>query len=455
MRALPETLSRHRAFWYNAQTMVAEPHGDQAPPTSGRRGLLAICVLFVLMALAYNLIIPPHYGPDEIRHERYYQYVYEAWQLPADEASTGAIVHHPPLYYLICLPFWALFSLLGIASDRFMRLVSTALGLVVILITFRLIHRLFARTAPESATCFALLGAASVAFLPHFLLISSVVSNDVGAAVWGALVLYMAVSIAQDGLTLKRAIVAGLFLGLGCFTKASAAALGLMLIPALAVGAWRTPGAETDTVPAKRFDTELFLKSGFVILVAWLVAGGWWLVSFFLRFGRLDSDPPWPLSAWPDPRLSARILRGFTGLFRSAWTQVDWFPPASRWPLYTALALVSVLSAIGLILLVRRTCRAGFPREAWALALPLFGAVVLHASVWFTAIYVHPGRFEGGRYWLPAVAAYMGLWLPGLSGSLGRRWKTGAVCGLALLLLSNALSYYWLIAYLNPTYAPK
>jgi hypothetical protein len=335
-----------------------------------------------------------------------------------------------------------------------MRLVSTALGVLVILLTYRLVQRLFTRGAPENATRFALLGAASVAFLPHFLLISSVVSNDIGAAVWGALVFYMAVSMAQERLTLRRAVLAGLYLGLGCFTKTSVAALGLMLIPALAVGAWQPKPLGEDT-PARRFDLELFLKGGFAVLVTWLAAGGWWLVSMFLRLGRIDSDPPWPLSTWPDPALSARILRGFTGLFRSAWTQVDWFPPASRVPLYAALAIVTVLSAAGLVILLRRLCRGGQPREAWALALPLFGAAVLHASVWMTAIFVHPGRFEGGRYWLPAVAAYMGLWLPGLSGSAGRVWKPLAATGIALLLLSNALSYYWLIAYLNPTYAPK
>jgi 4-amino-4-deoxy-L-arabinose transferase-like glycosyltransferase len=416
---------------------------SQARPALQRWGLPALCVVFALMALAYNLIIPLHYGPDEIRHERYYQYMLEAWRLPADEASTGAIAHHPPLYYLICAPFYAVFRHLGEPGGHFMRLVSTGLGILVILVTYRLVKRLF----PDQPYA-PLAGAAGVALLPHFLLISSVISNDIAAVLWGSLILYMSVVLLQEGPNLKRGLGAGLFLGLGCFTKASVVALAPVLLLALILGAWKRR--------AGRFDTDGFIYGALGVGVISILAGGWWLISYFLRFGTLDAEPPYPLWTWPDPSFSARLLRGIEGLFRSAWTQVDWFPPATRLPLYLVLAVLSLLALIGLVRLIWTRIRQGESPQAWALALPLGGALLVYLALLHTAIWAHPGRFEGGRYWLPAVTAYMGLWLPGLQGLFaGVRWVWAAWAGVAVLLLTNAISYYWLIAYLNPTYAPR
>jgi 4-amino-4-deoxy-L-arabinose transferase-like glycosyltransferase len=408
-----------------------------------RWGLPALCVLFVAMALAYNFIIPLHYGPDEPRHERYYQYMLDSWRLPPDEASTGAIAHHPPLYYLFCLPVYALARSGGEAGGHLVRLVSTALGVVVIIITYRLVRRLF-----PDAPGVPLAGAAGVALLPHFLLIGSVISNDIAAVLWGTLILYMSVVMLQEGPNLSRGLWSGLFLGLGCFSKASVVALAPVLIVAAVIGATKRR--------AGRFDLDGFIYGGLGILVVGVAAGGWWLINYYLRFGTLDAEPPYPLWAWPDPRFSARLLRGVEGLFRSAWTQVDWFPPASRGPLYGVLAVVSLLTLAGLVRLIWQRFRGGDGYEAWALALPLGGAALVYLALLQTALWAHPGRFEGGRYWLPAVAGYMGLWLPGLQGVWsGVRWAWAALAGAALLLLSNALAYYWLIAYLNPAYAPR
>jgi 4-amino-4-deoxy-L-arabinose transferase-like glycosyltransferase len=413
------------------------PEGTKA---RGRTALLAVGLLFVAMSLAYNFIIPLHYGPDETRHEAYYRWILDTWRLPTDEAMTGAIVHHPPLYYLMCVPGYALTRPLGEPAGHVMRLVSTLLGLLVIIVTHRLLRRLF----PDRPLV-AVAGAAGVAFLPHFLLISSVIGNDAAAALWGSLVLYMAVVIVQEGAGLKRGLGAGLVLGLGCLTKASVVALGPLLALALLVGAWRRRD--------RRFDTDGFVYGLFGLAIAWMASGGWWIVTRFLRFGTLDAEPPYPLWAWPDPRLSARFLRAVDGLFRSAWTQVDWFPPAARHPLYVALAILSLVSLVGLARLVWARHRAD-GGQPWALAIPLLGALTLYLALLQTAIWGHPGRFEGGRYWLPAVAGYMGLWLPGLAGSSRRYGRLLAASGALLLLMTNVLCYYWLIAYLNPTYGP-
>ena len=411
-----------------------------------------IYVTFVGMSLAYNLIIPPGYGPDEPRHERYYQYILETGQLPRDEATTGAIVHHPPLYYLFCVPVYAALRPLGAAYTYPMRLFSAGLGIIAIIATYRTLLLLF-----DGRQSVALAGAASVAVWPHYQLISAVISNDMLASVWGALTLYMAVSIALRGATLRRCALAGAFLGLGCYTKSSVLALGVVCVPALIAGGLR-PSESTEGqvgLSRGRLDGDTLFKGAFAAGVAWLAAGGWWTISFVLTYGRLDVDPPWPLYTWPNPAVGARFVRGVWGLFRSSWIQVDWLPPSTRLPVYVALAAMATLSAVGLVSLVVRRARDGQPRKALALLIPVLGALALYLALLHNSVFINPGRFEGGRYWLPAVSGYAGLWLPLMSGILGKRWWWAALAGLLVLVVCNGLSYYWMISYLNPTYGPK
>jgi len=417
-----------------------------------RWGLVAICATYTALAVAYNCIIPLGYGPDEPRHERYYQWILETHTLPANEEQTGAIAHHPPLYYLLCVPFYALLRPLGEVSRHLIRLLSTGLGLAVIVMAYRLLREAF------ELRIIALVGAACVAWLPHFQLMAAVINNDMLASVFGTATLLMAVLIACRGATLPRCLLAGAALGLGCLTKNSVLPLGIVLVPALVLGV-RPPAEEVATDEAskavRRSPTERLFMGALTILVAWLVTGGWWTVRFLLTYGRLDSDPAWPLAAWPDPSLTARVIRAVGGLYRSTWPLTSWIPPAGQWPVGVALALPSILACGGVVLLVARRWRARDLSGASAVALPVLGALALYAALLQNAVFVNPGRFEGARYWLPAVAGYMGFWLPASWGLWRRGWPWLAGFGLTLLMLCNGLSIYWLVAYLNPTYGPK
>ncbi|HEY0074456.1 MAG TPA: hypothetical protein VGB77_10160, partial [Abditibacteriaceae bacterium] len=92
---------------------------------------LVVISLATLFALAYNFAILLGFGPDEQRHINYVKLLLEQRQLPVIlsaqpySETAGAHAFHPPLYYLVLLPFYALFrGLSGESEWHLLRLVS-------------------------------------------------------------------------------------------------------------------------------------------------------------------------------------------------------------------------------------------------------------------------------------------------------------------------------------------
>jgi len=78
----------------------------------------------------------------------------------------------------------------------------------------------------------------------------------------------------------------------------------------------------------------------------------------------------------------------------------------------------------------------------------------MYAALTHNAMYVNPGRFEGGRYLLPAVAAYIPLLAIGPL-ALPQRWRWAAWLWTAILLLAmNVIAMIEMHVYLIPTFAP-
>ncbi|MFP3905002.1 MAG: hypothetical protein ACLFWB_12230, partial [Armatimonadota bacterium] len=76
-----------------------------------------------------------------------------------------------------------------------------------------------------------------------------------------------------------------------------------------------------------------------------------------------------------------------------------------------------------------------------------------YAALLHNAMHTNPGRFEGGRYALPAVAATMSMMaigplaLPKENRNIAWWWAAG------LLLVMNAVAFYEMFIYLIPTFA--
>jgi len=420
---------------------------------------------YVLLALAWSWIIPLNGGIDESRHFRYLEIVATEHRLPAPAEEQAAISHHPPLHYLLAAPVCLAARGFGPeATWRALRLWSVLLGGVSLWLVYLLLRRIF----PEQPRI-AQLGVISVGWLPHFLLVCAMISNDVTAVLTSTLLLFLATLSVMGAGGRGRAALAGLAAGLACLAKHSA----LVVVPpagvAVVLAAWLPrPAAEAqDEAPLTRA-----FRSALAFGATFAVTGGLWLINFVGTWGRLDSDPPWPEMAWPVHTFGTKLVRALGGLYRSTWLQVGWLPgphsaaPPSWSSLYPrpdletpVLALtvpIVLVAVVGTLLCLRRWWRSPETRpRALAVLMLVVAAGLAYATLTHNAMYVNPGRFEGGRYLLPAVAAYMPLLVIGALGLPGR-WRTAAWAWTPVLLLAmNAIAIWEFYAYLIPTFAPR
>ena len=121
----------------------------------------------------------------------------------------------------------------GVLSMRAGRFVSMLAGLVLVLATF-----LLGRAIWPARPYLALSGAAFAAFLPESLFIAGAMSNDMFAAMWALLALWLALTARSW----KGALLTGACLGLAFVSKASAGSLALVAAAALFVAAWPRGG---------------------------------------------------------------------------------------------------------------------------------------------------------------------------------------------------------------------
>jgi hypothetical protein len=118
-------------------------------------------------------------------------------------------------------------------------------------------------------------------------------------------------------------------------------------------------------------------------------------------------------------------------------------------------AILALVATVGVIILLVRWLRSQ-PMRPRALALAMFAGcwLLTTGGVLYNAIYINPGRFEGGRYAIPAVAAVMALLFIGPL-ALPRRWTILTWSAtLALLTAMTAISFWEMHTYLIPTFAP-
>jgi hypothetical protein len=204
----------------------------------------------LVLGLSYSAIIPLGEAPDEADHYAYAAYIGREGRLPVGPEMTQA--KHPPLYYLLAaavakaagaeMDFTFLRSnpdvgvIPGAAAPNFFihtrleawpwsdgalamhvgRLVSVVAGLVLTAATYAL-----GRTIWPSWYAGPLAAAAFVAFLPESLFIGGSMSNDMLAAMWSALALWLGLRARRTGV----ALLAGVTMGLAFLTKASTVGL--------------------------------------------------------------------------------------------------------------------------------------------------------------------------------------------------------------------------------------
>lgn len=429
---------------------------------------VVILVAFLLLGLAYGVMVPPFENLDEIEHFGVIRYIAEMGHLPVHGDPREETYHYrqeasqPPLYHLLSA---ALVRLLGLRSDdaaefwRFnphiacgpnapnfydnraifyhnphrefpwrgtlltvhaLRLWSTLLQAVTVVGTYALARRIFPRH-PHAA----LLSTAIVALNPQFLFVAGGINNDNLVTPLVTLVLYGMAGMIRQGLSWRRSLTVGVGIALAGLSKLS----GWLLVPLAGL---------LFLVLALRSRRRCFLTTlihiGLITVPAILI-GGWW----FWRNWHLYGDPT-ALA----PMLRLVGLRGspiypwneFGLVFRSFWGQI----PCSFYPalFYLPYILLTVAGTAGLILYWIRNADG-----RWGIVF-LAGWVLLVLIGWIRWDLTTPA--PGGRLLFPALPALAILWAVGI-GAWGRPRLVASLTAAGLALLA-----WWTVGRIIPAF---
>ncbi len=444
---------------------MSEQQGDSEQQNDWRRDpvLWAIMALAAIFGLCYNGAILLGFGPDELRHMNYVKLLLDAHQLPRIESvqpyaeTGGAHAFHPPLYYLILLPFYALTRWMpGESEWHVVRLASLALCLGALPLIYQIARRI-------GSVWFARLVVAQIALLPLWGMTAATINNDSAAFFAVTLFLWLLTVKYSDNPNRRALLWLGVVMGLGGLCKATALlcdGVGLILF------LWARDGKNILKNKAA------WQSMATVVFIGALIVSPWHIRSIFLYGSWTPLPPAAPTPFLPPPeagKLVQMMHPQFPMLFAMAnwrmfytlWAQRDWLmqrvPDGPEEPfqraVYLAFAAYTALAIMGAFINWQRERKTPDIKDRQIL-WPCYGAFIF---TWLTvlqiALFMHWGWSEGGRYMIPAFS--------GLSLFLARGWRglagekilpalTGIWFFIGLFL--DGVSLYWLLTYLNPTF---
>ncbi len=439
-----------------------------------RHPLWLVLAAFVLLCAVYVWSIPPLEGSDEYEHFAYVTWLIDERRFPIQgEAGWNSPVRQesgqPPLYYLLAsLPARLVgtqpplvfrpnqhfrFDLDPTVPDnrntalhypddsgggwralRFARLASVASGVLLVVCVYGLASAVF----PDRPGA-PLASAAFVASIPQVLFHSSHVSNDILAAAFSTLALWLLVRLVRAGGGFRRGLWLGGALGLAALVKVNTLVIGLPVALGLA-WLWRHRG---------RLGVALTAALGAALGFA--AVAGWWFLRSRLLYGSflgLDTHCYQALSTCGPVRLVMPNPFVWRDTFRTFWAA---FGLANIRPydwVYWLFAGLLALAAAGLVLLIvrRRAAESNPGRDPHTpVLLALMGSAVV-GNVALLYVWQQQILATYGRLLYPALGAIVVLLIAGLwelHPRLARlAWLLPAVLAVA--------SPFWLI---RPAYA--
>ncbi len=365
-----------------------------------------IIILFILISLAFSLVIPVFNAPDEPFHFEYIQFLAKNKSLPNQTIANESIStegFNPPLYYFIKAIFLSFLSpnkaadikihnhqdiarfyndpskgfrteiypplnpdyvkwpqgkdknmFLTTKEDRFpfsdsvrvlhlLRIISVFFGCLTIIFIFKTAHIIFPNNKNLS-----LLAASLCAFNPQFNFLSGSLNNDNLVILWATMAIWLLTKLMLNEYNDQKKIMIflGLCIGFGFITKVNLSGIALIVV----IGIIYKSMAERQE-KFKSLFTNLILFIGPIGIIS-----GWYFVRNVYMYG-LKDPLGWRLQAIQNPTLILPAhYKGvffkkifFQRLFTSFWGLFDWltiFLP--NWA-YWIYGLISMMGIAGLV----------------------------------------------------------------------------------------------------------
>jgi hypothetical protein len=191
--------------------------------------------------IAFSLLTPTFYAPDEQSHYNYVKYITQNHALPVQTSHTGAPAndweyYQPPLYYLALTPIYLLSDRLfkdEFVTVRFLRAFSIMCWVIAMGFAFKLLKTFQTHSVFEKMFVVAM-----ISLLPTYTFLSSVINNDNLLIAIGGAIFYLVL----QPTSLKNSFLIGILIGLGLLTKLTAIVYIVLIVLMMLVARIRGTG---------------------------------------------------------------------------------------------------------------------------------------------------------------------------------------------------------------------
>ncbi len=405
-----------------------------------------LLAVFCVLAGSFSLLLPLGEMPDEGSHFDLVRFVAEQNRFPMTQQERSALgdkgdaspIYHglvavlsqhvditrlPQRYSLSSdkqpIPYDTILTTQRLHTDdedfpfrgivlawHLARLVSIPLSALTIVAAY-----LTALTIYPDQRYFALGVAGFVAFVPRFVLNSAVVSDDNLVIPLVAFAIYYLVRIIHGDERPRTFVMLGVLSGVATITKYHAVVLLPEMTLVFAILAWRN-----------RAMWKQWLSRWGRVMLSFAASAGWWFFFLFSRFNRvaelgLVGGLLAPLGDPTTTEVSNFQLKSLAiswdwvaPVFRSFWIVAGSFGIWAPELIYQLLALLAVISAVGLVLVIYRHFASRQP-GVWRVDIALLGLhLLLYLGIIFGRYQVFlargvapPPYSTQGRYLYPAL----------------------------------------------------
>ena len=406
---------------------------DTQPGNRAIRALWLIIAVYLLCAGAAGWLMPwssddtrwpkdlcsKYTPPDEYAHLAYVKYLFAHRALPLFDDPTGNYeAHQPPLYYVSCLPAYALGTALAdslgfddaeTSALLLIRVWSILIGGAVIWAVYLLGLQLFANDHRK-----ALMAAGFAAFLPMHLVNLSGMTNDGLAELMVLLAIIAACKFAAQPSN-RAALIMGICVGLAMLVKSNSV---FLLLVGVAATLLATRKCEDEAVRLRlsgRY-VAVFLATTFVL------CGWWWIRNqvlygdplaqkVFVELFSVDrATPEWFFERGISGSGYLQMIGFGTALsFWGVFGQANVYMPEYFYLLGWGFGLAAIVGLVRSVRSEKRFWAGAGP--CWVLAILSLG-FVLAFYLRFNMIFYQ----VQARYLFTAIGPLAGLFVAGWSG---------------------------------------